>query len=99
MDEVERALLQRSELLMTAIADDDQMELLTPNLDGRHGGIVTFKLRQLDDAGHADLYRKLMAAGVICAHRAGGIRFSPHFYSDTSQFEKLWHTVREITRL
>ena len=99
MDEIEMALLQRSELLMTTIENDDQLELITPNLDGRYGGIVTFKYCQLDDAGHADLYRKLMGSGVICAHRAGGIRFSPHFYSDTSQFDKLWQTVRSITLL
>ena len=99
MDEIERALLQRSELLMTTIEHDDQLELLTPSLDDRYGGIVTFKCCQMDDAGHADLYRNLMASGVICAHRAGGIRFSPHFYSDTSQFEKLWQIVQKTTRL
>ncbi len=97
MDEVERGLLKRSGLLMTAIENDDELELVTPDLRGRYGGIVTFRNRQLDDAGHADLYRKLMAEGVICAQRAGGIRFSPHFYTDTSQYEKLWQTVRSFT--
>ena len=99
MAEVERAVLKRSEILMTTIVGDDQMELVTPNLKGLYGGIVTFRHCQLDNAGHADLYRKLMAADVICAHRAGGIRFSPHFYTDISKFEKLWHMVRTIAFL
>ena len=43
---------------------------------GATAGIVTFKpLRENLDA----LYRRLQAAGVICAQRGGGIRFSPHF--------------------
>ena len=97
MDEVERGVLNRSELLMTTIADNDHLELLTPNRKGRYGGIVTFRHRLLDDDGHAELYRKLMVEDVICAHRAGGIRFSPHFYTDISKFEKLWHTVRALS--
>ncbi|MDX8390156.1 MAG: aminotransferase, partial [Mariprofundaceae bacterium] len=56
-------------------------------------GIVTFKHRQLDQAGHAELYRSLMKAGLICANRAGGIRFAPHFYSDLEPLFERWPTL------
>lgn len=96
MEAVENGVLERSSLLMSAISAHDELELVTSDRVGRYGGIVTFRDRRLDSAGHADLYRKLMASGVICAHRAGGIRFSPHFYSDISQLERLWSILYSI---
>ncbi|NOR72737.1 MAG: aminotransferase class V-fold PLP-dependent enzyme [Mariprofundaceae bacterium] len=93
MDRVEKQLLERSRLLIDQILEHDQLELMTPASSGRYAGIVTFRHKGLDNNGHAALYRRLMAADIICAHRAGGIRFSPHFYSDCSQFEAVWETV------
>ncbi|MGM0553894.1 MAG: aminotransferase class V-fold PLP-dependent enzyme [Pseudomonadota bacterium] len=56
-------------------------ELLTPR--ARRAGILTFRppVRDLDR-----FYAALQGAGVLCAVRGGGIRFSPHFY----------HTEQEI---
>jgi len=93
MDRVEVEVLTRSETLIDWVHSRGELELITPEQPGRHGGIVTFRVRSLDNDGHADLYRRLMAAGLICAHRAGGIRFSPHFYSDLSRFELLWDRI------
>lgn len=93
MDRVEKQLLERSRLLMGQISEHDQLELITPASSGRYAGIVTFRHRGLDRNGHAALCRSLMAADIICAHRAGGIRLSPHFYSDCSQFEAVWEKV------
>jgi cysteine desulfurase/selenocysteine lyase len=93
MDRVEKQLLERTSLLMDQISEHDQLDLITPSSSGRYAGIVTFRRRGLDNNGHAALYRSLMAADIICAHRAGGIRFSPHFYSDSSEFETLWEKV------
>jgi cysteine desulfurase/selenocysteine lyase len=93
MDRVEKQLLERTSLLMDQISEHDQLDLITPSSSGRYAGIVTFRRRGLDNNGHAALYRSLMAADIICAHRAGGIRFSPHFYSDSSEFETVWEKV------
>lgn len=81
MDAVEKQLLERSEALISHVSVHDDLELVTPRQSGRHAGIVTFRHRQLDQGGHATLYRQLMKVGVICANRGGGIRFSPHFYT------------------
>jgi len=81
MAQVEKYVLENAAVLMAWVDSEPQLELISPDQAGRFAGIVTFRHTGLDRAGHAELYRKLMAAGVICANRAGGIRFSPHFYS------------------
>jgi len=95
MDEVERQLLERSSLLMDQVSGYPELELITPAASGRFAGIVTFRHRGLDDSGHAALYRNLMGKSVICAYRAGGIRFSPHFYSDPGQFDAIWKRIAD----
>ncbi len=93
MAQVQAALLARSSELMTQISAFDELQLLTPGQTGRYAGIVTFRHKQLDSQAHAELYRRLMDSGVVCAYRAGGIRLSPHFYSDISRFEYIWSTL------
>jgi len=93
MDKVEEAVLGRAEALMSWVDSESQLELITSDQTGRYAGIVTFRDKRLDVQGHAALYRKLMAAGLICAHRAGGIRFAPHFYSDVSDIAGQWQKL------
>ncbi|OIO71502.1 MAG: aminotransferase [Zetaproteobacteria bacterium CG12_big_fil_rev_8_21_14_0_65_55_1124] len=82
---IEAEVLKRSEWLTHAMLSDDRLVLLSPSEAGRMSGIVSFRRRDLDAAGHAALYRHLMKAGLICALRCGGIRFSPHFYTPMPQ--------------
>jgi len=96
MAEVEARVLAHAKGLMDWVEADDDLMLITPNQVGRYAGIVTFRHRKLDQAGHAALYRSLMKAGIVCAHRAGGIRFSPHFYSDLSVLDRRWQAVVEL---
>jgi selenocysteine lyase/cysteine desulfurase len=93
MEHVEAAVLANSTQLIDWVQDQEELELITPAQAGRHAGIVTFRHQKLDVRGHASLYRRLMKAGVICANRAGGIRLSPHFYSDVSGFAPVWQCV------
>ena len=93
MDLVERELLARSARLIDLIDADDRLQLVTPREQLRHAGIVTFRVSTLDAAGHAELWRKLMGRGVICANRAGGIRFSPHFYTPFEKIEDAFEVV------
>lgn len=92
MQQVEKAVLEKAEQLMVWVDSESKLELITPSQTDRFAGIVTFRHTLLDRAGHAALYRKLMAADVICANRAGGIRFSPHFYSQLNNLD----TIAEI---
>ncbi|MEW8486125.1 MAG: aminotransferase class V-fold PLP-dependent enzyme [Candidatus Thiodiazotropha sp.] len=66
-------------------ADAAGFRLLTPREATKHAGIVTF---QVPDRDNRALYQGLMKNGVICAYRAGGIRFSPHFYNTGEEIER-----------
>jgi cysteine desulfurase/selenocysteine lyase len=55
--------------------------LLTPEDPVRRAGIVT--LRRPDCAPEA-LFEHLRAQQVVCALRGGGVRLSPHFYTEPS---------------
>lgn len=54
------------------------LTVTTPSNANRRAGIIAFVPENMDIQA---CYRALMAAGVICAPRGGGIRFSPHFYT------------------
>jgi len=93
MEKVESLLLAKTGTLMRWVEEHPDLELITPVHPGRYAGIVTFRHHRLDSAGHADLYRRLMKAGIVCANRAGGIRLSPHFYTDVDAFMPYWEQV------
>jgi selenocysteine lyase/cysteine desulfurase len=86
MGEIERRVLARSEQIIDRIrAYAATLELLTPDRPGRYAGIVTFRHRRRDPQA---LLAALQQAGVVCAARGGGIRFSPHFYTPPAQLEQ-----------
>lgn len=59
-------------------------ELQSPRGGGHASGIVIFSKPGIDpDRLHA----QLAAAGVKCAVRAGGIRFSPHYYNTIDEID------------
>ncbi len=93
MVQVEAGVLKNAEALMAWVKANPELELITPTAPGRYAGIVAFHHLHLDRDGHAGLYRRLMANGVVCAHRAGGIRFSPHFYSGLSNLDDAWQSA------
>jgi len=93
METVEAGVLARTRQIMERVQATKGVELVTPATEGRFAGIATFRCRDLDAAGHAALYRQLMEKGVICAHRGGGIRFSPHYYTDPDAIERAWRIV------
>jgi len=96
MAEVESGVLANATALIAWVNAHSELEMITPVQSGRYAGIVSFRHKYVDQAGHAGMYRKLMKAGVVCAHRAGGIRFSPHFYSDISVLDLVWNKTIKI---
>jgi len=84
MEQVTGELLRRSDWLIEQLPRYG-MEVLTPTTAQRHAGIVTFRPERGDPH---PLQQQLMAHGVLCAARGGGIRFSPHFYTPFSSMEK-----------
>jgi len=43
------------------------------------------------------LHRRLEEAGIVCAPREGMLRFSPHFYNDASDVDRVVDTLRRLT--
>ena len=56
----------------------------SPRQDRQRSGIVIFSKPDTDPE---QLHERLAAAGVKCAVRAGGIRFSPHYYNTTDEID------------
>ncbi len=75
--EIEKMVLEKSAYLLDRIGSDPNLELITQHQSGRYAGIVSFRSHGVDPSF---LYEYLMERGVVCSKRAGGIRFSPHFY-------------------
>ena len=85
MNTVESMLLERTDYLTEQLSGNDRFRLLSPRLRQRRAGIVTFTIEGMDMAG---LHQQLLGHRVICAQRMGGIRFSPHFYTDYAKIDK-----------
>jgi len=85
IEKIERNILNNTSYLIDNLSDIDGLEFITPTLERLRSGIVTFKMVGQD---HAQIHRKLLENNVICAHRSGGIRFSPHFYTGQEKINK-----------
>jgi selenocysteine lyase/cysteine desulfurase len=83
-DAIEEQVLANARHLIERIQREPGLDLLTPVAENRHAGIVTFRVA---DADNTAVYRRLRSRGVICANRAGGIRFAPHFYNTREQLD------------
>lgn len=79
MQEIEKRVLENARLLLDALGEMPGIELITPTQPGRYAGIVTFRIRGVEPASAMS---RLREQNIICACRGGGIRFSPHFYTD-----------------
>jgi cysteine desulfurase / selenocysteine lyase len=86
LDRVAELIQARTQAIIDFISGEpERYALLTDPAPARRAGIVTFKpLREDLEA----LYQRLQAAGVICAQRGGGIRFSPHFHTRPDEIER-----------
>ncbi len=78
MEAIEQAVLSNAARVMELVDAAPELELLSDTRPGRYAGIVTFRHRRVPAE---TLYKRLMAQGVMCAQRGGGVRFSPHFYT------------------
>jgi selenocysteine lyase/cysteine desulfurase len=92
MASVQAAIVDRVEHLI-GLVDRHGFELLSPREPERRAGILTFRVPGIDSAA---LYHRLMARGVICAQRGGGVRFSPHFYTSEETLHRAVALAAEL---
>ncbi len=85
IEHVAARIRERVGLLLEAFSAHPDIKVLTPKAPQRHLGICTFRRR--DEAPEVT-HERLKAAGVVCAQRGGGVRFSPHFYTPIEALER-----------
>ena len=85
MSEVQSRVMDNSAYLLQQLANLGGIEIITPVQSERHAGIVSFVVK---DADNAEIHQQLLDNKVICAHRGGAIRFSPHFYTPRTKIDK-----------
>ncbi|MEW8029246.1 MAG: aminotransferase class V-fold PLP-dependent enzyme [Candidatus Thiodiazotropha sp.] len=85
-------IMRNADFLIEQV-DTSGFELLTPREPQKRAGIVTFRVPDRDN--HA-LCQALMGEQVMCAFRAGGIRFSPHFYNHEEEIENAFKRLSEL---
>ncbi|MFZ5722795.1 MAG: aminotransferase class V-fold PLP-dependent enzyme [Pseudomonadota bacterium] len=95
MAEIERRVLENADRLARGIAALPGWSLLSRREPRFRSGIVTAR-----HAGgeHGTIFRSLREAGVICAERGGGIRFSPHYYLTAAQLDRTLDIVEGLRR-
>ena len=94
MHSIEQAVLANVQALIKLFSDLTDIVILSPTDMNRHGGIFTFSKNNTD---HELLYQNLVKKGVVCALRGGGIRLSPHYYNQQTEFEKLFEYVNDFS--
>ena len=90
---IQEALQQRTAYLIQALCALPGERLLSPATPERRAGIVTFSFAGIDSQW---LYQRLMQAGVVCAARGGGVRWSPHFYTSQEVLDRALGILRDL---
>lgn len=83
VQQVERDVITLTDVLCERLAARGA-EIVSPRAPGQRSGIVIFRTA---DASPEELYARLVTAGVKCAPRGGGIRFSPHCYNNDDDID------------
>ena len=91
MDQVGDQVMRNTRHLLDGLDAIAGIEVVTDPTPARLSGIVTFRHRAIESAS---IYRHLMEQRVLCAHRGGGVRLSPHFYLPQVQ---LHETLQKIS--
>ena len=93
IEQISNALANNINYLIEGLKTVPNATVLSSTEQSKLAGIVTFKV---DGIASEELYSKLMKEKVICACRGGGVRFSPHFYTDRGVIDSAIEKVKEI---
>ncbi len=94
MKQIEQQVTGNVQSLINIFQSLPGISIHSPLEKHRHGGIFTFSRSGIDNE---TLYNQLVNKGTVCALRGGGIRFSPHYYNQVSEFEQLAEWVETAT--
>lgn len=90
--QVDDMVLDNSAYLIERLDQIDAVRILTPRERQHHAGIISFTV---DGTDLDRLHGKLAAENILCVHRGGGIRFSPHFYIGRDKLDRAIEVLSE----
>jgi cysteine desulfurase/selenocysteine lyase len=93
IDQIGKAVTDRVMWLEEGLSTIDGVCLHSTRTAERRSGILTFSL---DHKPTADVWQQLMRDQVVCLPRGPGIRFSPHFYTQSRVIEETLAIVKRI---
>ncbi len=93
IENINQRLQSITNYLIKQLQTIDGLHLLSPVDSHKRAGIVTFRLESMSPE---TLHHALMQAGVICACRGGGVRFSPHFYTSENTIDRAIAQIKTI---
>jgi len=85
MDEVGKAVAERIRWLEEGLYGIPGARVHTSKSPDRRAGILSFSL---DGVENTHLHQRLMQEQVVCVQRGAGVRFSPHFYTESRVIEE-----------
>lgn len=92
-DQIVQRLETNVDILIEGLKALPGVTIVTPEANAKRAGIVTFRH---STAPQETLHRQLVADGVICAARAGGIRLAPHFYTPESALNRAIEKISQL---
>ncbi len=93
MDQVGKAVIERVTWLEQGLSAIKGVELHSSRQSERRSGILTFSI---ENKPAAQVWQQLMQNQVVCLPRGPGIRFSPHFYTQSRVIEETLAIVKRI---
>jgi selenocysteine lyase/cysteine desulfurase len=93
IDKIQQELIEKTDHLFRQLTAIPDIKILTPTENDKYAGIVTFQKLAVDNV---KLQQYLQDNNVICAYRGDGIRFSPHFYTETQLIDKALELVSDF---
>ncbi|MFJ3484369.1 aminotransferase class V-fold PLP-dependent enzyme [Pseudomonas sp. NPDC090202] len=93
MDNVGNAVIERVGWLEDGLSAIKGVQLHSSRDTARRSGILTFSL---DGRDNHEVWQQLMHHQVVCLPRGPGIRFSPHFYTESRVIEETLAIVHRI---
>ncbi|WP_297846065.1 aminotransferase class V-fold PLP-dependent enzyme [Pseudomonas sp.] len=92
MEQVGKAIAERVLWLEEGLSSIPGARLHTPKDPARRAGILSFSL---DGVDNSVLFERLKQHQVVCVQRGPGVRFSPHFYTESRVIEETLALVRD----
>jgi len=90
IDIIEQQVLDNTNYLIEQLSKHTDIQILSPLQESQRSGIVVFKHSKIPVD---ELFEKLSSNNVFCAMRGGGIRISPHFYTEREKLQQILKLV------